>query len=45
VLIDAGARTDIAGYDGKLPVDLAAEKLGADNPLTQRLRSVARPQA
>ncbi len=44
-LLDAGARSDIAGYDGKLAVDLAAEKLGADHPLTQRLRTAPRPQA
>jgi uncharacterized protein len=44
-LIDAGARTDIAGYDGKLPRDLAAEKLGADHPLTRRLRSASQPGA
>jgi ankyrin repeat protein len=43
-LIDAGARADIVGYDGKLAADLAAEKLGADHPLTQRLRSPARPR-
>lgn len=41
VLVDAGARTDIAGYDGKLPADLAAEKLGRDHPLTRRLQKGA----
>lgn len=41
VLIDAGASTAIAGYDGKLAVDLAAEKLGQDHPLTRRLRAIA----
>ena len=40
-LIDAGARTDVVGYDGKRALDLAVEKLGADHPLTQRLRSAS----
>lgn len=37
ILMDAGARADILGYDGKRPLDLAIEKLGADHPLTKRL--------
>lgn len=41
VLIDAGARTDIVAFDGKRAVDLAAEKLGADHPVTQRLRALS----
>jgi ankyrin repeat protein len=40
-LVDAGARTDIVAWDGKRPVDLAAEKLGPDHPLTRRLRGMA----
>ncbi|CAL8981282.1 hypothetical protein RHODGE_RHODGE_02321 [Rhodoplanes serenus] len=40
-LLDAGARTDLVAWDGKRPVDLAAEKLGADDPLTRRLRDLA----
>jgi ankyrin repeat protein len=39
VLIDARARTDIVAYDGKLPVDLAVEKLGPAHPVVQRLRA------
>lgn len=38
VLLDAGARTDIVGYDGKRALDLAIEKLGPDHAVTQRLR-------
>lgn len=37
ILLDAGARTDIVAYDGKLPVDLAVEKLGPDDPVSRRL--------
>jgi ankyrin repeat protein len=37
ILVDAGARTDLLGHDGKTPYDLAAEVLGADNALTARL--------
>lgn len=40
-LIDAGARTDIVAYDGKRAVDLAAEKLGNEHPVTQRLRAMS----
>ncbi|NVO15659.1 MAG: ankyrin repeat domain-containing protein [Rhodoplanes sp.] len=40
-LVDAGARTDLVAWDGKRPVDLAAEKLGPDHPLTRRLREMA----
>lgn len=43
-LIDAGARTGIVAYDGKRAVDLAAEKLGSDHPLTRRLRAMSPPQ-
>lgn len=39
VLIDAGARTDVVAYDGKLPIDLAIEQLGADSPIVGKLRS------
>lgn len=39
-LVDAGARTDLVAWDGKRPVDLAAEKLGPDHPLTRRLRGM-----
>jgi ankyrin repeat protein len=38
VLIDAGARLDVVAYDGKRPVDIAREQLGADHPLIARLR-------
>ncbi|GAA2752379.1 ankyrin repeat domain-containing protein [Kitasatospora cinereorecta] len=37
ILLDAGARTDLAGHDGKLPADIAREGLGADHPLTRTL--------
>lgn len=36
-LLEKGASAKIRGYDGKLPLDLANEKLGPDNPLTQEL--------
>jgi ankyrin repeat protein len=37
ILVEAGARTDLLGHDGKTPFDLAAEVLGADHELTARL--------
>jgi ankyrin repeat protein len=44
ILLDAGARTDIVAYDGKLPLDLAIEKLGPAHALVARLHA-ARPAA
>jgi ankyrin repeat protein len=32
ILLDAGARTDIVAYDGKLPVDIAKQELGRRTP-------------
>jgi ankyrin repeat protein/choline dehydrogenase-like flavoprotein len=43
LLVDAGARLDLVGHDGKTVLDLATEVLGADNALTQRIRKAARP--
>jgi ankyrin repeat protein len=40
VLLDAGARADIVGYDGRLPVDIARKELGADHAFTARLQSL-----
>ncbi|MFH8386526.1 ankyrin repeat domain-containing protein [Kitasatospora sp. NPDC018058] len=37
ILIDAGARLDVVGHDGKLPADIARESLGAAHPLTRVL--------
>ncbi|MFD8014571.1 ankyrin repeat domain-containing protein [Streptomyces sp. NPDC059762] len=41
ILLDAGARTDLTGHDGKLPADIAADVLGAGHPLTAELRAAA----
>ena len=38
VLIDAGAKVDLVAYDGKLPVDIAAQELGGQHPLVAELR-------
>jgi ankyrin repeat protein len=38
ILLDAGARLDLRGHDGKTPFDLAAEVFGADHELTLRMR-------
>lgn len=43
ILVEAGARVDLRGHDGKLPVDVAAAELGEDAPLTHRLRRVTAP--
>jgi uncharacterized protein len=37
ILLDAGARTDLPGHDGKRPADIAADVLGPDHPLTRAL--------
>ncbi|MGW2255023.1 ankyrin repeat domain-containing protein [Kitasatospora sp. NPDC001660] len=37
ILLDAGARRDLVGHDGKLPTDIAREGLGAGHPLTRVL--------
>ncbi len=41
VLIDSGARIDLIAYDGKLPVDIAAEELGPNHAIVQELRKRA----
>ncbi|MCX4748313.1 ankyrin repeat domain-containing protein [Kitasatospora sp. NBC_01287] len=41
ILLDAGARTDLVGHDGKTPLDLAAEVFGAEHELTRRLNVTA----
>lgn len=38
-LVSVGARLDLRGHDGKLPLDLAVEVFGADHPLTGRIRA------
>lgn len=37
-LIDAGARLDIHGHDGKLPIDISDEVFGSDSPLSNKIR-------
>ncbi|KQV15311.1 MULTISPECIES: ankyrin repeat domain-containing protein [unclassified Kitasatospora] len=39
ILLDAGARTDLVGHDGKLPYDLAVEVFGDGHPLAIELKS------
>jgi ankyrin repeat protein len=38
IVLDAGARRDLVGHDGKRPVDLAAEVFGRTHALTAALR-------
>jgi ankyrin repeat protein/ketosteroid isomerase-like protein len=45
VLMDAGARTDLAGHDGKTAPELAAEVFGEEHPLTTDLRAAAANRA
>ncbi|MFD0313935.1 ankyrin repeat domain-containing protein [Streptomyces flavalbus] len=40
-LLNAGARLDLVGHDGKTPLDLAVEVFGTDDPITQRIASLA----
>jgi len=37
LLIDAGARLDTRGHDGKLPLDVAIDVYGADDPLVAHI--------
>lgn len=37
ILIDAGARLDLRGHDGKTPRDIAIHTFGADHPLVRRV--------
>ncbi|MGE3908661.1 MAG: ankyrin repeat domain-containing protein [Chloroflexota bacterium] len=39
VLIEAGARLDLRGHDGKTPLDLATEVLGPDHAVTALIRA------
>jgi ankyrin repeat protein len=39
ILVDSGARLDLAGHDGKTALDLAAEVFGAAHPLTRQIRT------
>jgi ankyrin repeat protein/ketosteroid isomerase-like protein len=39
ILVEAGARLDTRGHDGKTPLDLATEVLGADHPVTAKIRA------
>jgi ankyrin repeat protein len=41
ILVAQGARLDLLGHDGKTPLDLATEVLGADNALTRRIAAAA----
>jgi ankyrin repeat protein len=38
-LLDAGARTDLVAWDGKLPIDIAVQELGPDHPIVAQLRA------
>jgi ankyrin repeat protein len=38
ILLDAGARIDLVGHDGKTPGDVAAEAFGPRHPITRELR-------
>ncbi|MFF9111174.1 ankyrin repeat domain-containing protein [Streptomyces sp. NPDC014805] len=40
-LLDAGARLDLVGHDGKTPLDLATEVFGPADPLTERIAALA----
>lgn len=44
ILVAQGARLDLLGHDGKTPLDLATEVLGADNTLTRRIAAAAGAQ-
>ncbi|HET6518438.1 MAG TPA: ankyrin repeat domain-containing protein [Geminicoccaceae bacterium] len=39
VLIEAGARLDLKGHDGKRPIDIATEVLGPDHEVVRLIRS------
>ena len=38
-VVEAGARLDLVGHDGKTPLDLAVEVFGDDHPLTETIRA------
>ena len=39
ILIEAGARLDLLGHDGKLPVDIAVETFGENHDVVKSIRS------
>lgn len=39
ILIEAGARLDLKGHDGKTPLDIATEVFGADSDMVKLIRS------
>ena len=39
ILVEAGARLDLRGHDGKTPLDLATDVLGADHAVTAKIRA------
>jgi ankyrin repeat protein len=41
VLIEAGARLDLRGHDGKLPIDIAVTNFGEQHEMVKALRSAA----
>ena len=41
-LLEAGARTDLLAWDGKLPLDVAEQELGPDHPIVKELRGRAK---
>ncbi|APU13580.1 MULTISPECIES: ankyrin repeat domain-containing protein [Actinoalloteichus] len=43
IVLDAGARLDLLGHDGKTPYELAAEVFGPDHDLARTIRAAARP--
>jgi uncharacterized protein len=38
ILLDAGARLDLRGHDGKAPLDLSVEVFGGEHPLSDQMR-------
>jgi ankyrin repeat protein len=41
ILLDAGARVDLIGHDGKTPLDIALDVFGADHAIVDRVRASA----
>ncbi|MGD0338939.1 MAG: ankyrin repeat domain-containing protein [Bacteroidota bacterium] len=39
ILVNAGARLDLKGHDGKLPVDIANDIFGSEHPLVRLIKS------
>lgn len=42
ILLDAGARTDVCGHDGKTPLDIAIATFGYDDELVKAIREKSR---